>query len=984
MAAAHPLTRRWYAEDLIRLRRPGEQRRYFASQRAGRVDPNPHQIDAVVFALRRIPEGGCILADEVGLGKTIEAGLVIAQLRAEGAGRILLITPKPLLGQWREELWALFGIETREGTRDGGVEGPGVVLVGREFAGSEAGSAMLLASGKFDLAIIDEAHEIFAGLYRRFDRHGQLGTSSRYAKTAARVKAVLADTPVLLLTATPIQNALTELWGLVQYVEPTGTLLGDLPTFRTMFCEGDDRRLRAGRDDELRRRIAAVCQRTLRRQAEAFMQRKFVRRSARLFTYTMTPDEKALYEDVTAYLMRPDLVAFGGGNRRLLLLSFHRRMASSLRALADSLDAVLARLRKRATSPTLDLFRADLEDDELEDAAPEPAPPASDAASPVAEDRLLAEIDEVRRLAERARALPVDSKAEQLVVAVRHALERGRTGQGSGKLVLFTEAISTQDYLVEVLCASGVLTRGEITVFRGQNTGARVQEAEARWEEEVGRHLPIAARPSPDVTRRLALVHEFATRTPVFLSTEAGAKGLNLQFCETVVNYDLPWNPQRIEQRIGRCHRYGQTRDVTVINFLARDNEAQRLTFELLSRKLELFGTVLDASDVVLHESTEASPGRLLSALGGDFEAELQRVYAQSRSPDELALALADLDEEMGERRRLVEESHMRTAGLIESRLDETVRAAFRRLEGEAPQALREFDRELEGVLVRYLEASGRAYRSHADDERTWFDIAESAHESGAAALPTRVVVGAAASDDAEPLHLGHPLIRAAVDETRRATRRRFRVAVRREDLGAAFSAWPAGRGRLVVLAITYGGYEPTVELLPVAVVADDPRPWSRSEAQALVVAPLRDLGEPGEAQPELEERLQEAIEEALFLAQADVDAREQERFQAAMDRIERHMEDRIAVVRRAQAERLERLKEAQQRRAVVSGALARTAAEEECAELQEEIDRDEAELERLRRRDDPQYVEWRMRAHERRYTVPRWETILDAEFELA
>src|SRR5690606_11239876 len=131
MAAAHPLTRRWYAEDLIRLRRPGEQRRYFASQRAGRVDPNPHQIDAVVFALRRIPEGGCILADEVGLGKTIEAGLVIAQLRAEGAGRILLITPKPLLGQWREELGGLVGMEAREGTGDGGVEGPGVGRVGR-------------------------------------------------------------------------------------------------------------------------------------------------------------------------------------------------------------------------------------------------------------------------------------------------------------------------------------------------------------------------------------------------------------------------------------------------------------------------------------------------------------------------------------------------------------------------------------------------------------------------------------------------------------------------------------------------------------------------------------------------------------------------------------------------------------------------------------------------------------------------------------
>ena len=103
----------------MRLRRSSEKRRYAASQRLGRVDANPHQIDAVMFALRRIPEGGCILADEVGLGKTIEAGLVIAQLLAEGASRILLIVPRPLMGQWQDELYTLFGIVAHEGCRPG-------------------------------------------------------------------------------------------------------------------------------------------------------------------------------------------------------------------------------------------------------------------------------------------------------------------------------------------------------------------------------------------------------------------------------------------------------------------------------------------------------------------------------------------------------------------------------------------------------------------------------------------------------------------------------------------------------------------------------------------------------------------------------------------------------------------------------------------------------------------------------------------------
>src|SRR5262245_53537993 len=108
MGTSHPVQRRYFAEELVRLRRADEQQRYVASQRAGRIDPNPHQIDAVIFALSRIPQGGCILADEVGLGKTIEAGLVVAQLRAEGAARVLLVTPKPLLGQWQQELATLF------------------------------------------------------------------------------------------------------------------------------------------------------------------------------------------------------------------------------------------------------------------------------------------------------------------------------------------------------------------------------------------------------------------------------------------------------------------------------------------------------------------------------------------------------------------------------------------------------------------------------------------------------------------------------------------------------------------------------------------------------------------------------------------------------------------------------------------------------------------------------------------------------------
>src|SRR5260221_3148047 len=185
----HAFNQRILAEDLIRVRRPDDRERYAASQRHARIDPNPHQIDAVIFALRRLREGGCILADEVGLGKTIEAGLVVAQLRAEGAQRVLLIVPKSLIGQWQHELLTLFGIQAKE--QRGDFVTPGVFVVGREFAGSEPGSEALGASPPFDLVIIDEAHEIFAGLHKRYGPGGVYDEASDQALMAHRVRAIL-------------------------------------------------------------------------------------------------------------------------------------------------------------------------------------------------------------------------------------------------------------------------------------------------------------------------------------------------------------------------------------------------------------------------------------------------------------------------------------------------------------------------------------------------------------------------------------------------------------------------------------------------------------------------------------------------------------------------------------------------------------------------------------------------------------------------
>src|SRR5882672_7815046 len=637
--ALHLFNLRLLAEDLIRIRRPDDRERYAASQRQARIDPNPHQIDAVIFALRRVREGGCILADEVGLGKTVEAGLVIAQRRAEGAERVLLIVPKSLIGQWQNELFNLFGIQSREDQTN--FFAPGVYLVGREFAGSERGAELLGAVSAFDLVVIDEAHEIFASLHKRYGRDGLYDETSDEALMAHRVRNFLRTSPVLLLTATPMQNSLAELWGLVQYVEPTGTLLGDITTFRQVFCADDDRTLVPGQEHELQRRLALVLQRTLRRQAQEFLDRPFTQRRCRLYQYAMSDDERSLYDDVTEYLLQPSLYAFAGRQRRLLLIGFHRRMASSIPALAASLENVATRLRRlqqglRSDETVIDVYH-DLEDeDELEEPLEETVgghrPPLQFDNAAVADELAL-----VEGFIARAKSLPDDAKARKFQDAIRLILERGKDGLGSGKAVVFTESITTQEYLRRLLLDTG-LRDEDITLFRGVNDHERARQAYARWQQEEGGRFPPGAKPSREVAVRLALVHEFRTRSRILVCTEAGAKGLNLQFCETVINYDLPWNPQRIEQRIGRCHRYGQAHDVVVVNFLNQKNEADQRVFQLLAEKFSLFEGVFGASDEGL--------GAIES--GVDFEKRIAAIYQLCRTPEEIKTSFDKLQLELG------------------------------------------------------------------------------------------------------------------------------------------------------------------------------------------------------------------------------------------------------------------------------------------------------------------------------------------------
>jgi superfamily II DNA or RNA helicase len=999
-----PIQRRLLAEDLVRLRRPDEQRRYAACQRQGRIDPNPHQIDAVVFALRRIPEGGCILADEVGLGKTIEAGLIISQLTAEGMRRVLLIVPKSLVGQWQTELYTLFGIETREGRLDpDAFAGAGVFLTHRELAGGPKGASVLKAADPFDLVVVDEAHEVFSAVYKRYDKDGVYDDDSKHAQTAGRVREVVkrGGSPVLLLTATPIQNSLAELWGLVQYVEPTGTLLGRLPTFREVFCDTGDRSVLPDQAPELKRRLQTVLQRTLRRQAQEFLEVPFVERLSRVFEYSMSPEEKGLYDDVTAWLMREDLHAFRGNQRHLLLIGFHRRMASSLEALSVSLRRVAQRLRDRLANRGYKVsddgtellreiaedFEGNLEPESKEDSKDDRAEPeTADDPEPVPErdERLRAELEVVERFAVRATALSHDSKARRLLDALRIIQERGEQGSGTGKAVIFTESLTTQDYLRKLLLEQG-FDAADVTLFRGDNETAEAERALERWEAEVGHAIPASRHPSREVAIRLALVHEFGRRSKVFISTEAGAKGLNLQFCDTVINYDLPWNPQRIEQRIGRVHRYGQKRGVTVISFLAAGNEAQRLTLEILTQKLDLFGKVLDASDAVLYEPSHAAPESLVASVSVDFEKELRSIYSRARSIDDVTADLIHLRTTMEERRLEFDEEQERASGLVESRLDDGVRQVFAKYRSTLPAELEGLDQDVDEITKAFLDSSGTPYERSQLLGRVEYRVQPSASLPNGYREGFVAIIGDSRDiSEGEALHVGHPVVQAAIEDARSATASPFRVVFTPPNGSVPDDLRPlvGRRGRLVVTKASYRGIEPLDTLLTTAIMEDSEDPLGSTVIETLLHLPVRD-SRPAE-EPGGWRNLHEAVDEAVFSDQAAVSKQEQARFQQMLRQLDHYLADQVLIMRRKRAALDARIQELDKKREKALSAQIGIETNTQIERLNKqgrEIDR---QIERLEDGGDEEYKGWRERLFARRFRKPDVVRVLDVQFEIA
>lgn len=645
---------KYFATDLTRKAANGVDRLSMSLFDAA-VDINPHQIEAAIFALHSPLSQGVILADEVGLGKTIEAGIVLCQFWAERRRKLLVICPASLRKQWALELSEKFNLpvtvldskassDLRKNGREPLAE-PSVLIMSFNYANSVR---LDLKATAWDLVVIDEAHKL-RNAYRASNRVGQ---GIRWATE---------DRRKLLLTATPLQNSLLELFGLSTLIDEH--IFGDLNAFRARYTS-------AGSNlTDLRQRLSEFCKRTLRNQVSEFIQ--YTERRPITRPFRPSDDEHALYEAVSGFLQRPDSFALPTRQRHLTALILRKLLASSSRAIAGTLDTLRIRLEgllKGQTTPDDGLVAQVIESEEMEDelldeilGEEEENPElAADIPKPDAK-KIQEEIEILSKLADWARRIETDSKSRTLLEALNIGFtEMTRTG-AARKALIFTESRRTQDYLKSFLEANGY--NGKVVLFNGTNGGP---EATAIYEEWLRKNKDSGrASGSRAIDIRTALIEHFRDEGTILLATEAAAEGINLQFCSLVVNYDLPWNPQRIEQRIGRCHRYGQKHDVVVINFLNERNDVDRRVLELLEQKFSLFNGVFGASDEVL--------GSIES--GVDFERRILSIYQECRTSEQIETAFKKLQEEMDEQ--------------IRTRMDETRRTLFESFDEDVHQRLR-------------------------------------------------------------------------------------------------------------------------------------------------------------------------------------------------------------------------------------------------------------------------------------------------------
>lgn len=675
-----------YASELTRRCPSDSVERFTAALMDSQVDLNPHQVDAALFAFRSPLSRGAILADEVGLGKTIEAGIVLSQKWAERKRKILIVLPSSLRKQWYQELQEKFYLPSqilearnfnsslKEGKRNP-FDIPDIAICSYFFARNKS---EYIRAIQWDLVVIDEAHRL-----RNVYKSGN--------KIARELKATLDHSPKLLLTATPLQNSLLELYGLVSFIDEH--TFGDLKSFRTQFA-------RLTSDDsfeDLKHRLQPICKRTLRRQVVEYV--RYTERKAHTQEFIPTEEESILYDMVSEYLRRSNLQALPTSQRTLMTLVLRKMLSSSTFAIAGALDALANKLERRLREDAeLSEAERQLEEDfetydelvdELEVTDEELQAPLSLEERQIIQN----EIDDLRSFFDLAMQIAQNAKGDALLQALEIGFRMARELGAAEKAIIFTESRRTQNYLLKLLSENGYAE--DLVLFNGSNTDAKSREVYAEWKSRFAGTDKVSGSRTADT--RAALVEYFRETAQIMIATEAAAEGVNLQFCSLVVNYDLPWNPQRIEQRIGRCHRYGQQYDVVVVNFLNKDNAADQRVYQLLSEKFQLFSGVFGASDEVL--------GIIES--GVDFEKRIADIYQTCRTLEEIQASFEALQAEL--------------SAEINEGLRSTRQKLLENFDAEVAEKLSVYKKEAQASLNRY-EALLWDLTRHALDGQASFD----------------------------------------------------------------------------------------------------------------------------------------------------------------------------------------------------------------------------------------------------------------------
>lgn len=728
---------KYFAHELSKRGSPTSIEKLAGTLMDARVDLNPHQVEAALFAFKSPLSNGAILADEVGLGKTIEAGLVLSQKWAEGKKRMLIVVPASLRKQWSQELAEKFFLPSQileaksfnAAIKAGNLnpfEANEILICSYPFAARHAEKLMLV---RWDLVVLDEAHRL-RNVYKTQN------------KTARALRTALANVPKVLLTATPLQNSLMELYGLVSFIDEYA--FGDEKSFRSQYS----RMTSPEQFGELKGRLQPFCHRTLRRQVMEYV--KYTNRQPITQEFWPSDDEQALYDMVSDYLQRPSLFALPNAQRKLMTLVLRKLLASSTFAIAGALDSLANKLQRQLKDNDqlvnrLEGLEADFEtleeyEDELE---------IEEEQQPLSADDIAAIEEEIADLAafrELAVSISENAKGMALIDGLKAGFDKATDLGAEQKAIIFTESRRTQDYLVRLLSENGYADK--LVLFNGSNTDEQSKAIYKAWIEQNQGSDKITGSRTADM--RAALVEHFRNTAQIMIATEAAAEGINLQFCSLLVNYDMPWNPQRIEQRIGRCHRYGQKHDVVVINFLNKANAADQRVYELLDEKFNLFSGVFGASDDVL--------GAIESGI--DFEQRIVEIYQTCREPEQIAFQFEELRKELDEQ--------------INQAMDDTRQKLLENFDAEVHDKLKVNLQESKAYLDKYSQwlweitrfvlAEDADFSPAEQSKKYRFELTQLPNGANPA-IPLGIYEIGKDIEEAHVYRLGHPLAKQVVQQ---------------------------------------------------------------------------------------------------------------------------------------------------------------------------------------------------------------------------